>query len=79
MSELSIDRLTLKLAGVSEADGRRLATLVAERLAATDLPASTAARVASIRLDLRADPRTPIEALTEQVVEGVVRELLRVG
>lgn len=78
MSELSIDRLTLRLTGVTEAEGRRLATLVAERLAAVDLPDSTAARVASIRLGLRADPRAPLDALTEQVVEGVVRELLRV-
>jgi hypothetical protein len=89
MSDIHIDRLTLKLEGVSEADGRRLAMLVAAGLAGVALPDGVPPRTESIRLDLRARPSAKaggdphagegasMDMLAEQVVTGVLRELSR--
>jgi hypothetical protein len=56
MSDIHIDRLTLKLSGLSESEGRRLAMLIAEGLAGVTLPEGVPPRTESIRLDLRAKP-----------------------
>lgn len=77
MSDVHIDRLTLKLSGLDEAEGRRLALLVSEGLAAATLPAGAASNLGSIRLDLRAAPRGGVDALATQIVSGLVRELSR--
>jgi hypothetical protein len=41
---LEIDRLTLRLSGVSEADGRRLVALIGERLATVSSPGASGSR-----------------------------------
>lgn len=56
MSDIHIDRLSLKLSGLTEDQGRRLAQLVAEGLAGVTLPDGVPPRTESIRLDLRAKP-----------------------
>ena len=69
--ELLVDRLTLDLTGLSEADGRRLPRLVAECLASADVPSEpqTADR---LQLSLAADPSDSLPALAERIA----RELL---
>ncbi len=77
MNDVRIDRLTLRLSGLDAAEGRRLAMLVSEGLAAAALPSGAVSHLGSIRLDLRADPPAGVDALAEQVVRGIVRELSR--
>lgn len=52
--ELDVDRLTLRLAGLSEGDARRVARLVMELLATADVPG---ARFTTDRLRLTVVPR----------------------
>jgi hypothetical protein len=69
--ELLVDRLTLDLAGVSEADGRRLPRLVAEYLASADV-SGVPQHAGRLRLSLAADPGESLPALAERIA----RELL---
>jgi hypothetical protein len=79
MSDIHIDRLTLKLEGITEGEGRRLAMLVAEGLSGVMLPEGVSPRTESIRLDLRARPGggATVDHLANQVVSGILRELSR--
>ncbi|MFT3770707.1 MAG: hypothetical protein QM820_35225 [Minicystis sp.] len=77
MSDVRIDRLNINLSGLDEVEGRRLATLVTEGLAAADLSAGAFLRLESIRLDLRAGPRAGLDELAAQIVNGLVREIAR--
>ena len=60
--ELHVDRLTLDLPALSEADGRRLAWLLAECLAAADVPGGSQ-DADRLRLSLVADPGESVQAL----------------
>jgi hypothetical protein len=73
---LDVDRLTLRLAGISEADGRRLAQLVGERLVTATLPATTGA-TDSMRLSVEARPGEAIESMAHRIVTEMVRGLVR--
>jgi hypothetical protein len=74
--ELRLDRLTLRLSGISAADGNRLAELVGHRLAdATPPPTggSTAAMIISIAA--RADDS--LDSLAQRIVSEMLRSLAR--
>jgi hypothetical protein len=77
MDEIRIDRLTLQLSGITEPQGRRLAMLITEGLAAADVPAGIAAAQGAIRVDLGAGPSGSVDALSERVVAEVLRQLQR--
>ncbi len=68
--DLHVDRLTLRLEGLSEADARRLAGLVAECLASADAPG---AAFATDRLRVSVAPR-PGEAL-ESMARRIAAEM----
>ena len=74
--ELHVDRLTLDVPALSEAEGRRLAVLVAERLASADVPdgPATAQRLS---LSLAADPGDPLPILAERIVRELLFALAR--
>ena len=65
--DLHVDRLTLHLPGVSEEDARRLALLLARRLAATETP-DRPTRASRLSVSLVADPGEPLSMLAERIV-----------
>lgn len=66
MSTLRFDRLTLRLSGVSVSDGRRLASLVADCLAAEDVPLG-ARNAERMRLTLEARPGESLESMAGRI------------
>ncbi|MDC0744827.1 hypothetical protein [Polyangium mundeleinium] len=79
MQEVHIDRLILKLSGLTEDEGRRLAMKVSEGLAAADISNAAVENPGALRLDLRASPReqSDVDSLAHHIVSGIVRELSR--
>lgn len=77
MPEIVLDRLTLKLSGLSQRDGERLAQQVAENLAAAALPFETPLLVDTLQVRLRARPEDGIDQLAAQIVAEVLRQLER--
>jgi hypothetical protein len=73
MPGILIDRLTLKLSG-GEYNAERLARLIAERLAVSELPVARG-RLDAIRFHLAAEEST--EKLVNRVVERLLREMAR--
>lgn len=76
MADLSIDRLSLHLSGLSEYDSRRLAQLIADGLGRAALPAGTEGRE-SMEATVKANPGASLESLSDQIVAGIVRQLER--
>jgi hypothetical protein len=74
--EISIDRLTLHIPGLSESDGRRLALRVAEGLGAAR-GAGGGRDIPALRLDLLAGPNAGVDELARQVVREVWRQVQR--
>lgn len=76
MAAVTINRLALNLTGISESDGKRLATLVAQGLA--DAPEVAASRyLDSLSVTATATPGGGMERLAEQIVADLVRQLAR--
>ena len=73
---LHLDRLTLRLAGLSEAQGRRLAQLVGEHLACATPPAP-AGTADAIRVTLEAQPGEALESMAQRIVAQMLRGLVR--
>lgn len=67
MSRVHLERLTLRLSGISAADARRLATLVADRLA-TDSSLQGERRAERVRLRLESRPGEGLEAMAGRIV-----------
>jgi hypothetical protein len=76
MADIRIDRLALQAPGLTAADGRRLAFRVADGLAAAGA-AGGGREVSALRLDLTAAPGAGVDALAEQIVAEVLRQLRR--
>lgn len=74
MDHLQIDRLILHVPGLSEAEGARLAELVANGLVSAGVPAAAVSRP-SLRLDLRAREGEGVEALSKRIVAEISRQL----
>jgi hypothetical protein len=73
--DLRVDRLTLRVPGLSPADGRRLAELVGRGLATIPAGAQGADAI-RIALDARAGER--LEALAERITTRLTSSLRRV-
>lgn len=73
---LTIDRLALRVGGISEADGRRLAQLVGDGLAAVRLPA-TAAAAGAMHLTLDPQPGEALESMAGRIVRAMLGGLAR--
>jgi len=76
MPEIQIDRLTLRLSGLSESDGRRLAELIGEGLAAAQFESRNEER-GHIESRLTMRPGSDIRGMAEQAVADVIRQLQR--
>jgi hypothetical protein len=72
--DLRVDRLVLRVGGLSTEESRRLARLVAEYAAALDGPAASAAQ---LRLRLPAQPGEPLEATARRIAAELALALTR--
>ena len=76
MPDLSIERLSLHLSGLSEEDGRRLTRLIADGLAAASVPDTAEDRNA---MQSRIRPRAgeSLHAISDQIVADLLSQLNR--
>lgn len=72
--DLHIDRLTLRLGGLSAADGRRLALRVAEYLAAAD-PTGAPARTDRLRVSVAPQAGEAFDAMARRVASELLHAL----
>ena len=79
MPLIHIDRLTLRLSGLSEREGRRLAEGIAEGLEGTAVPTASSRRVANVPVTVRAEPGSSVDRLAEQIVAELLQQLKGVG
>jgi hypothetical protein len=77
MNDIRIDRLALKLTGISEDDGRRLAMLITEGLAAASLSEARPGRAEALQMNLNASATQSLESLSNQIVSELVSQLTR--
>ena len=76
MSAFSIDRLTLTVRFMSEAQGRRLATGIVDGLAATHL-SWAGGEFPTLRIDVTANAGANPDRLAEHVVSEIIRQIGR--
>jgi hypothetical protein len=74
---ITIDRLTMQLSGLSEEEGRKLARLVAEDLAMVTLPAGCSPDTANVSVNVPQTPGASVNALSQQIVAEMLRQLER--
>lgn len=74
--DIEIDRLALRVPGLSEAEGRQLAELVGRYLAASSPPARQV-DAASLSVSLPARSGEPLESLAQRIVAEMLRSLSR--
>jgi hypothetical protein len=74
--KLFVERLTLRLASLSEADGRRLVHLVGEHLA-TAKPSVADGRIASLRISIEPRHGEALETLAQRITAEMLRSLGR--
>jgi hypothetical protein len=77
MREINIDRLTLKLSGISEGDGRRLAQLIAEGLGTMPISMGGLLHLDAMQVNVGAGPGSSVDMLAKQIVADVLRQLGR--
>lgn len=77
--EVHVDRLALRVAGLDEDAARTLARLVAEKLAASLSPSAGAARLDTLRAEVRLDAGDQVtpDILAQQIADQVGRALAR--
>jgi hypothetical protein len=76
MDDIRIQRLALKLSGLSESQGRRLAMLITQGLAAATIEQSVTDHPA-IQVDFNESPVGNLGLLSDRVVAEVLRQLER--
>jgi hypothetical protein len=76
MPAISIDRLTLSVPFMSEAQGRRLATGIVDGLAATGL-SWAGGQFPTLRIDVTANADAHADRLAEQVIAEIIRQIGR--
>lgn len=77
MSDITIDRLTLRLRGLATHDGERLARLVADGLATSAASLETPYHVGALHISGAVDLGSNMEQLANQIVADVIRQLAR--
>jgi len=75
MKDVEIDKLTLKLSGINEQDARRLAQIVGEGLARTQIAGGRS----MMRVDVGVTPPATggLSALSAAIVTEIVRQIPR--
>jgi hypothetical protein len=75
MPDLTIERLSLHLSGLSEGEGQRLARLIADGLAQVSI--SGGENRDAMNAVITASPGVDMQELSERIVADVVRQLDR--
>lgn len=75
MTNLNIDRLTLKLSGISELEGKRLTDLITDRLANSDISSRSNRASPQIQINIPAQPNPNLDQLSQQIVTEILRQL----
>jgi hypothetical protein len=75
MSDLSIERLSLHLSGLSEADGRRLTRMIANGLATASVP--DAEDREAVQCTMTARPGSSLQQISDQIVADFLSQLQR--
>lgn len=76
MPELTVERLSLRIGGLSESEGRHLASLIADGLAGAEV-SGAAGNYPAMQLKLTARPGNSLPELAEQIVADLIRQLDR--
>jgi hypothetical protein len=74
---VTIERLSLQLSGLSERDGRQLAQLITNGLAAAGLSDSRRYAIGAVRISMEAPTDVGMDRLAEQIVADIVRQIRR--
>jgi len=77
MAAINIDRLSLRLSGISGGDGQRLARLIAEGLAASPIGIEGTHHLDAMQVNVTARPGSSMDMLSQQIVADVLRQLER--
>ena len=77
MPDLTIDRLSLHLSGLSEGDSRHLVRLISEGLASAPLTGSGLS-LADMQVEVAASPGVSVPELSDKIIADVLRQLGRV-
>jgi hypothetical protein len=75
MTKINIDRLTLKLSGISAIEGQRLVKLIAEGLARGVVSSESAGDRPSLQVTIPSRPNASVDWLADQIVADVLRQL----
>jgi hypothetical protein len=75
MANLEIERLSLKLSGLSPGDGERLAQLVANALAQSPLAGDSNREMPAMNINLQSTAGSNLNRLSEQIVGEIRRQL----
>jgi hypothetical protein len=75
MAEMHIDRLALKLSGIGESDGQRLAQLIAEGLTSATLPIANPRHIDALRVNAMSSAGGDMDMLSKQIVAEIIRQL----
>lgn len=75
MPEINIDRLNLKLSGISEQDGQDLSRLIAQGLVDAPFATEGVHHLDAVRVKLTAAPGGSMDLLAKQIVADVLRQL----
>lgn len=76
MADLSIERLSLHLSGLSENDGRRLTRMIADGLAAASVSIAAESQD-SMQSKIEPRPGSSLQEISEQVVADLLSQLER--
>ena len=77
MAAIDIDRLSLRLSGISGGDGQRLARLIAEGLAASPIGIEGTHHLDTMQVNVTARPGSSMDMLSQRIVADVLRQLER--
>ncbi|NJM59162.1 MAG: hypothetical protein HC849_01430 [Oscillatoriales cyanobacterium RU_3_3] len=75
MTNLTIDRLTLKLPGLSQQEGQHLARLITTRLASIEMTSGSIRDAPSLQINIQSQPNTNMDWLANQIVSEILRQL----
>ena len=75
MTNLIIDRFTLKLSGLSPQEGQHLARLIAEGLASHEISSHSTRDTPTLQMNITAQPNASVDWLANQIVSEVLRQL----
>ncbi len=75
MTAINIDRLTLKLSGISERDGQHLARLITEGLTTVSIMPEGSYQLDTMRVNITASPGSSVDMLAQQIVAAILRQI----